>query len=460
MKEYKIDWVMSAKNRMIGKAVCGLALIAVLGTTACGTEQSNGASENNQQIQTDISKDTNEDAMEAYKTLLQNMNQDSDTLLQYCHLIDLDKNGIDELAVLSNDNNFSLYTYKDGESQRLTSIKMDSVFEEDWEFSGITYEEYKEQSPVDTDGMGLHVMYNPDETAVWVETTLLGDAATDKEYIRVSYDGTEEKERRFNINMAGEKDDGLTIIYEYLIDDKVVDSDTFTKAFQEYKNAEYGKDDLVSFLQEKEPSHSDGPEFSVEETEPASSDHSDYASVINEYRNVIHGQESIDNAKIDLTDSGLQNSPAGTSRIDDNGFFVKGSGIKYYYTQTDLNNDGIEELLIMESYTDMDGKECPLLVDIQTLYNGKVTLVISGEYRNTIELCSDGIIKRTGNGGALSNVYEFYKLDNGSIKLVQTAEEDQGKYKIDGEASTESEVNDVVSSYTPVDLSTFSWSEL
>lgn len=114
---------MAAKKGMIGKAVCGLVLIAVLGTAACGTEQSNDSSENNQQMQPTASQDTNEDAMKSYKALLQNINNDSNTLLQYCHLIDLDKNGIDELVVLSNDNNFSLYTYKNGDSQRLTSMK-------------------------------------------------------------------------------------------------------------------------------------------------------------------------------------------------------------------------------------------------------------------------------------------------------------------------------------------------
>ena len=165
----------AATKGTLVKVIGGVALVAVIGGAAYGIYRLNVPSEGNEQIEPETeavvsepeeTQDTNEDAMEAYRILLQEMDGDSSTLLQYCHLIDLNKDGIDELAVLSNDKDFDLYTYHDGNTQLLTSIEMASVYIEDWEYSGITYEEYKERAAVDTDGMGIHVTYNSDETAI------------------------------------------------------------------------------------------------------------------------------------------------------------------------------------------------------------------------------------------------------------------------------------------------------
>lgn len=451
------------------KVVSGVALAAVIGGAAYGIYRLNIPSEDNGQIEPETEEivsepeepqDTNEDAMEAYRILLLEMDNDSSTLLQYCHLIDLNKDGIDELAVLSNDKDFGLYTYRGGDTHLLTSIEMASVYVEDWEYSGITYEEYKKRSAVDTDGMGLHVTYSSDGSSIWVETTPLGDAGTDKEYIRVSYDGNKETEKTINVNMVGLADDGLNFEYEYLINGKTVDENVFATEFQEYSNAGYGKDDLGLFLQSDTPSDNSRSVSSSNQPEPSQFDGSAYATVINEYSKIVHGNETIYDATIDLAESGLWNAPAGTSYVDENGFFINNSENKYYYTLTDINGDNSDELIIMEAYTDYEGNEQPNILDILGFRDGQPELLISGAYRNFIELCNGGVIKRTGSGGADAHIYEFYKINNGTTELIQTAEANWGEYSVDGVASTEFEVNNVLSGYTPMNLNTFDWTEL
>lgn len=458
----------AAGKGLLVKIIGGVAIAAIIGGAAYGIYRVNVPSENNEQIgpeaeeavtEPEESQDTNEDAMEAYRTLLQEMDNDSSILLQYCHLIDLNKDGIDELAILSNDKDFNLYTYHDDNTQLLTSIEMASVYIEDWEYYNITYEEYEKIS-ADKDGRGIHVTYSSDETAIWVETTFLGDAGTDKEYIRVSYDGNEESEKYFNINMVGLADDGLNFEYEYLIDGETVGEDAFTTEFQEYSNTGYGKDDLGLFLQGDTPSDNFGSVSSSGQTEPSQLDGPSYTAVINEYSKIVHGNEVIYDSAVDLADSGLLNVPSGASYVDENGFFVKNSVNNYYYTLTDLDGDGSDELIIMETYTDYEGNEQPKIVDILSFHDGQPRLLISGAYRNFIELCNGGIIKRTGSGGADAHIYEFYKIENGSIELLQTVETNWGEYTVDGAASTESEVNTILSGYESIELNTFDWIEL
>lgn len=457
----------AAKGTLV-KVIGGVALVAVIGGVAYGTYRLNVPSEGNGQIEpkeevvseSEEPQDTNEDAMAAYRILLQEMDNDSSILLQYCHLIDLNKDDIDELAILSNDKDFNLYTYHDGNTQLLSTIKMASVYVEDWEFYGITYEEYKERSSTETDGMGLHVTYSSDETAIWVETTVLGDAGTDKEYIRVSYDGNEESEETFNINMVGLSEDGMNFEYDYLINGETVDEDRFTKEFQECSNAGYGEDDLGLFLQDDTTSDNSGSISSSDRLDSSQLEGAGYTAVINEYSNIVHGNEAIYDSAVDLADSGLWNAPAGTSHIDESGFFVNNSENNYYYTLTDLDGDGSEELIIMESYTDYEGKEQPNIVDILALHDDQPVLILSGGYRNWIELCTGNIIKRTGSGGADAHIYEFYKIENSSIELLQTVETNWGEYTVDGTASTETEVDNILSSYEVIDLNTFDWLEL
>ena len=114
----------------------------------------------------------------------------------------------------------------------------------------------------------------------------------------------------------------------------------------------------------------------------------------------------------------------------------------------------------MEAYTDYEGNEQPNILDILGFRDGQPELLISGAYRNFIELCNGGVIKRTGSGGADAHIYEFYKINNGTTELIQTAEANWGEYSVDGVASTEFEVNNVLSGYTPMNLNTFDWTEL
>ena len=114
----------------------------------------------------------------------------------------------------------------------------------------------------------------------------------------------------------------------------------------------------------------------------------------------------------------------------------------------------------METYTDYEGNEQPNIVDILALHDDQPELILSGGYRNRIELCKGNVIKRTGSGGADAHIYEFYKIENGSIELLQTVEANWGEYTVDGAASTESEVNTILSGYDSIDLNTFDWTEL
>ena len=260
--------------------------------------------------------------------------------------------------------------------------------------------------------------------------------------------------------MVGLADDGLNFEYEYLIDGETVGEDAFTTEFQEYSNTGYGKDDLGLFLQGDTPSDNFGSVSSSGQTEPSQLDGPSYTAVINEYSKIVHGNEVIYDSAVDLADSGLLNVPSGASYVDENGFFVKNSVNNYYYTLTDLDGDGSDELIIMETYTDYEGNEQPKIVDILSFHDGQPRLLISGAYRNFIELCNGGIIKRTGSGGADAHIYEFYKIENGSIELLQTVETNWGEYTVDGAASTESEVNTILSGYESIELNTFDWIEL
>ena len=236
--------------------------------------------------------------------------------------------------------------------------------------------------------------------------------------------------------MVGLADDGLNFEYEYLINGEPVDEDIFSTEFQEYSSAGYGEDDLGLLLQAETPSDNSGSVSFSGQTKSSQFDGSSYTAVINEYSNIINGNEAINDAAVDLTESGLWNAPAGTSYIDENGFFVKNSDNKYYYTLTDLDGDATDEMIIMESYTDYEGNAQPNIVDILSLHDGQPGLLISGAYRNFIELCNGGVIKRTGSGGADAHIYEFYKINNGSLELLHTAEENWGEYSVDGTAST------------------------
>ena len=51
-------------------------------------------------------------------------------------------------------------------------------------------------------------------------------------------------------------------------------------------------------------------------------------------------------------------------------------------------------------------------------------------------------------------------MGNSSIELLQTVESNWGEYTVDGAASTKAEVDNILSSYETIDLSTFDCTEL
>ena len=88
------------------------------------------------------------------------------------------------------------------------------------------------------------------------------------------------------------------------------------------------------------------------------------------------------------------------------------------YQFIDLNNDGIDELLVSvvdiseDNYSDM-------VYDIYTYYNGSIVhLAASGE-RDAFFIGDNGEICERGSGGAFITGYDYYLIDDGSLKCSE-----------------------------------------
>ena len=80
------------------------------------------------------------------------------------------------------------------------------------------------------------------------------------------------------------------------------------------------------------------------------------------------------------------------------------------YHLTDLDNDGVRELIIS------DGN---VIYDLYTILDSEIVWVLSGGERNSYQLCLDGLLANRGSNGASSYVDNFYYLQNGQLVLKE-----------------------------------------
>ena len=85
------------------------------------------------------------------------------------------------------------------------------------------------------------------------------------------------------------------------------------------------------------------------------------------------------------------------------------------YAYRDINNDGIDELLIGEI---SDGEWQGIIYDIYTMVDRKPTHVVSGWDRNRYFYCDNGFIVNDYSNGAYDSGVAVYVLTNNSTELV------------------------------------------
>ena len=97
---------------------------------------------------------------------------------------------------------------------------------------------------------------------------------------------------------------------------------------------------------------------------------------------------------------------------------------KIGYTYYDVNDDGIEELLIGEiAQGDWKG----VIYDIYTMVNRKPVHVVSGGTRNRYYVCNDVFLCNEYSSGALESGWDVYILVENSTELFP-----QVSFKYDG----------------------------
>ena len=376
----------AATKGIAAKVVTGIATVAVIsGGAFYGITHLNrndepdsaptSSTENteSQDIEDEPAEPVYATAMEAYRDLLQAMENDSNTLLQCSHLVDLNKDGTDELIVLSDDSRFQLYTFKDGQASLLSEQEMASVFTEYWEYGGITAKEYKEQNGFDAP---LQVYLTDDNSVIWVETTIQGDAGSEHNYVRITYDGTE-----------ASQDDYWEQGGIYQINDQQVDAAEYQTAFTDpFHDGRTLTDDTDRIL-------------GIEDTEESNetTDSADYSSIIDDYAGFFSG--NITKEDFTLTQTCQEVAPEFTPWP----VFASQKGQPFYqpydvtaaykYAYYDIDQDGNEELLVIET-----AESQITLLDVWGMSEGKPILLWTFDSMTYGTLCTGPYLKMTNRG--------------------------------------------------------------
>ncbi|MBQ9014903.1 MAG: zinc-ribbon domain-containing protein [Firmicutes bacterium] len=149
----------------------------------------------------------------------------------------------------------------------------------------------------------------------------------------------------------------------------------------------------------------------------------DYSAVIDEYQSVLQKITSGDYT------SGDDISRLGDLRYVPESFVIGASdptmleyntGLRLQYAETDLNGDGIRELITGCISNEMD---TPSIDSIYTSSGGAVARVISSDsfmYRSMLQIYADGLIEYSGSSGAAYQSYEFFTLPASGVELKET----------------------------------------
>ena len=145
-------------------------------------------------------------------------------------------------------------------------------------------------------------------------------------------------------------------------------------------------------------------------TESPEIDYSYYNKILDDYEKVAKG----------TLPTGMDVNPLASQVKSSQGFYTD-----VVYHKTDLNNDGVDELLLA---LEMKSGEKSLL-DIRTLKDGKVIrltnqenhLELLGE-RMTVNILSDNSLLYRGSSSATSHIYAYYQFSGDGQSLVKVKE--------------------------------------
>lgn len=174
----------------------------------------------------------------------------------------------------------------------------------------------------------------------------------------------------------------------------------------------------------------------------------DYEQLVADYIAIISGEIPIDQAGIDLSQSALWVTPYGCT-INDEGYFTTSGTVRFSFVQTDLDEDGIDELISLEEYKVGNMEWDGTILDIFTLKDGKPNWLIAGAYRGYVDIFEDGIIRQWCDGGSHYYEVNFYTIQDGELVLVNTAAEEDYVFTIRGEVCTKAEFLAEVDQYVP-----------
>lgn len=108
-------------------------------------------------------------------------------------------------------------------------------------------------------------------------------------------------------------------------------------------------------------------------------------------------------------------------------------GITAGYLQTDIDGDGVDELILGTTSPDTTESGEPWsynnddqIYDLFTIRDGKLLHVIEGWCRNRYYICGDGVIANEGSGGSATGELMFYKYNKGEMELIEGVYWDNG----------------------------------
>ena len=154
------------------------------------------------------------------------------------------------------------------------------------------------------------------------------------------------------------------------------------------------------------------PSDSTSDTSAASPeiDYSQYNKVLDDYEKVTKG----------TLPTGMEVNPLASQVKSSQGFYTD-----VVYNKTDLNNDGVDELLLA---LEMKSGEKSLL-DVRTLKDGKVIRLTNQENRldqigerMTVGILPDNSLLYRGAGTATSHIYAHYQFSEDGQSLVKAKE--------------------------------------
>lgn len=150
-----------------------------------------------------------------------------------------------------------------------------------------------------------------------------------------------------------------------------------------------------------------------------------YASVVNDYRTVVRTGQ-VDESKYSSYDDKYY---AEIACMGEMAMAIRSSYCKsrYGYCYQDITGDGIEELIICESYD--NGK--PGVLAVYTLKDKQCVNVLAGWSRSRYDIFKNGIIYHIGSGGAASTHFSINKIRNAALQCQYNVFFEDGVYYYD-----------------------------